>query len=421
MSERDHDKQVARKLRQSGMTRRQALKLGGAAVAGMAWAGYHTPGLRAAEKTVRIGVVGGGFGAQFPWHEHPNCEVTAVSDLREDRRAILRDRYQCDNVYNSLAELVKDPDVDAVAVFTDAPLHVPHAVECLEHGKHVISAVPACYATVEDGERLLAKVEETGLTYMMAETSYYQQFTISARKFYEDGDFGTVFYAESEYQHSGLDSLYFDAEGNPTWRHGMAPMHYPTHCTAHMVGVTGQRLTEVVCHGWGDDDPILQDNAHNNPFWNESAMFKTENGHGFRVNIWWKGAHRGTERAEWIGDKMSFYAPHPNGLGPILIHGAREEESDDAGFVRHAQQMEAYKQPHWWATDMLPEALRYDSGHEGSHNFLVHEFIDALVQERQPTVNVYEALNYTIPGIIAHESALKGGELLKIPQYAPRA
>ena len=37
-------------------------------------------------RKVRIGVVGGGFGASFQWHLHPNCIVQAVSDLRTDRR-----------------------------------------------------------------------------------------------------------------------------------------------------------------------------------------------------------------------------------------------------------------------------------------------------------------------------------------------
>lgn len=53
--------------------------------------------------------------------------------------------------------------------------------------------------------------------------------------------------------------------GKRTWRHGVAPMHYPTHCTAHLISVTGERLTQIGCNGWGDDDPILKDNVYNNP------------------------------------------------------------------------------------------------------------------------------------------------------------
>jgi predicted dehydrogenase len=195
-------------------------------------------------------------------------------------------------------------------------------------------------------------------------------------------------------------------------------MHYPTHCTAHLVGVTGRRLVEAVCHGWGDDDQVLKDNVYKNPFWNESAMFKTDQGRAFRVNIWWKGAHRGTERAQWIGSKMSFYCPHPNGLGPLILRTGGQTEKDSGGFVRQLPQFEQYQQPQWWKTDMLPEPLRHDSGHEGSHTFLTHEFIDALVHGRRPAVDVYEALAYVAPGIVAHESAMKGGELLKIPQFA---
>jgi predicted dehydrogenase len=286
----------------------------------------------------------------------------------------------------------------------------------MKNGKHVISAVPAAWGTIEQAQLLHDTVKKYGLTYMMAETGYYQQSTISARKFYEQGKFGALYYSEAEYQHPGLESLYF-WNGKRTWRHGLAPMHYPTHCTSQLIGVTGERLIEVVCHGWGDDDPILKDNAYRNPFWNESAMFRTNRGNAFRVNIWWKGAHRGCERAQWIGDKMSFYASHPNGLGPVIVRSGEQMEKDDAGFLRKAPNFEQYKQPHYWQTDMLPEPLRHNSGHEGSHTFLTHEFIDALIHNRWPAIDVYESLAYTVPGIVAHESAVKKGERLKVPQY----
>jgi len=196
-------------------------------------------------------------------------------------------------------------------------------------------------------------------------------------------------------------------------------MLYPTHCTAHLIGVTGEKLTEVVCHGWGDENPICQRNAYdNNPFWNESAMFKTDRGHAFRVNIWWKGAHKGCERAQWIGDKMSFYASHPNSMKAVIVRPDNDRiEKDDGGFNRYLPEMEKYEQPDWWATDMLPEPLRHNSGHHGSHTFLTHEFIDALVHDRRPAIDIHEALAYTVPGIVAHESALQGGAQKKIPQF----
>ncbi len=398
----------------SGITRRNFMKKS-AVLAGAAQLYHPLLAIEPSSKKIRMGIVGGRFGRSFQWHEHPNCIVEAVSDLRPERNKALMETYKCSKSYPSLEAMVKDKNIDAIAVFTEGPNHVKHVIECMKHGKHVISAVPACWGTVEEAELLLEAVKKYGLTYMMAETSYFQQSTISVRKMYEKGEFGDLYYCESEYQHDGLDQLFIE-EGQRTWRYGVAPMHYPTHCTAHLIGITGERLTEVVCHGWGDDSQYLKDNVYNNPFHNESAHFKTSNGNAFRVNIWWKGAHLGGERANWIGTDMSFYADNGRS-GPVLIKKSTKLGKDDAGFVHSKPTLKKYVQPNWWETDMLPEPLRHNSGHEGSHPFLTHEFIDALLNKRKPVVDIYEALAYTVPGIVAHESAMRGGELLKIPQF----
>lgn len=397
-------------------SRRDFLKQGGLATLGMTLPLNQLYSMPKSEKKLRIGIVGGRFGLSFFFHEHPNCIVEAVSDLRPERREKLMKKYQCSKSYNSLEELVKDKNIDAVAIFTEGPNHVKHVLECLKHGKHALCAVPAVWASLEEADVLYNAVKKSGLNYMMAETSYYQQSTISARKFYQEGKFGNLFYCESEYQHDGLAELFYE-NGKKTWRYGAAPMHYPTHCTAHLVSVTGERLTQVSCNGWGDDNPILKDNDYHNPFWNESALFTTSNGNPFRVNVWWKGAHLGCERAQWIGDKMSFYTPNPVGSESLLVQASNELGEDDAGFVRSKGKKQIYDQPKWWETDMLPEALRHNSGHHGSHTFITHEFVDSCLKQRKPTVNIHEALAYTVPGIVAHESALKGGVSLKIPQF----
>ena len=369
------------------------------------------------DRKIRMGVVGGNFGRSFYWHEHPNCVVEAVSDLWPERRAGLQETYRCEKAYDSLERLIEDPAVEAVGVFTPAPDHVRHVVACLKAGKHAICAVPAAL-TLEECQELQDTVKSTGLTYMMAETSYYQQATISARKMFEAGDFGTIFYTESQYHHAGLESLWFE-NGERTWRYGFPPMLYPTHCTAHLVGVTGERLRRVTCLGYGDDTPMLKDNAYGNPFWNAVALFETDQGHPFRVAIFWMGAHRGTERAQYYGTKSSFFFPDPNGLGPIIVRAGEQTEKDAGGFIRQKPAFEQYQQPHWWDSDLLPEPLRHDSGHEGSHTFLTHEFIAALVEGRKPAVDVYTALAFTAPGIVAHQSALKKGEQLSIPHFDP--
>ena len=56
-------------------------------------------------------------------------------------------------------------------------------------------------------------------------------------------------------------------------------------------------------------------------------------------------------------------------------------------------------------------------GHGGSHGYLMNEFVTAILQDRKPLVDVAQALNMTVAGIVAHQSALKDGERMKIPQY----
>jgi hypothetical protein len=57
------------------------------------------------------------------------------------------------------------------------------------------------------------------------------------------------------------------------------------------------------------------------------------------------------------------------------------------------------------------------AGHGGSHPHLVHEFLSALIDDRDPFPNAWQSANWTSVGILAHESALKGGELTKIPDF----
>ena len=401
-------------------SRREFLQRSGAVVAGATGARQSlASNLNKRSKKVRIGVVGGGFGAAFPWHEHPDCIVEAVSDLRRDRREKLMRVYQCGKSYESLEKLILDRDVEAVSVFTGAPDHVRHCVACLRAGKHVICAVPAAIS-MEQAQELLATVKETGLTYMMAETSYYYQSVITARKWFEERRFGEIFYTEAEYHHPGplnppKGSLQVGEKGNKTWRYGYPPMLYPTHSVSLLVGITGERLTEVTCLGWKTGMSVLKDNAYDNPFRNSTAFFKTNDGHGFRVSEFRYGALPITVRAEWYGTQRSFLMERPNADGPLLIESRDSTGRDDAGFQYQESALVKYEQPQWWKTDLLPEPLRHGSGHDGSHPFLTHEFIDALMHERRPAIDIHEALAYTVPGIVAHESALQGGVQLKIP------
>ncbi|WP_138475062.1 Gfo/Idh/MocA family protein [Dyadobacter bucti] len=367
------------------------------------------------ERKLRVGIVGGRFGLGFFFNEHPNCTVEAVSDLLPDRRAALMKTYQCTKSYESLEKLLKDPKIEAVALFTPAPDHARHVIQSLKAGKHVLCAVPAAL-TIEECHEVHKTVKSTGLTYMMAETSVFRGDTITAKKLYKEGKFGTIFSSSAQYYHPGLEVLYFEKDGKPTWRHGLPPMLYPTHVTAFLIAVTGERLTHVTCQGWGDDSPMLKGNPYKNPFWNEAAFFRTNQGNSFIGEVCWKGALVGCERGEWRGDKMSYYSQYKHNETHI-VEATEKKGTDDGGFSIAEPEMQIYKETVWWKTDLLPAPMRHDSGHGGSHTFITHEFIDSIISNREPIVNIREALAYTAPGIIAHESALKNGEYLKIPSF----
>ena len=354
-------------------------------------------------RKIRVGIVGGGFGASFHWHLHPNCIVHAVSDLREDRRRRLTKVYQCDRSYPSLEKVILDDPIEAVAVFTGADEHTRHCLEVMNSGKHVMCAVPAC-VRLEEAEQLRDAKLRTGLKYMMAETSYFRSEAIAARELHDAGAFGELFYSEVEYNHPITDKerqAHWYYKGQRTWRHGNAPMLYVTHATAFLVGTTKERLVDVsalgflrpVIEGYGEGK-----NQYDNPFNGQVALFKTDRGNACRCNVIWTGTNAG-ERAQWFGTDLSFFMPNRISQQPMKWHGPGASRWVD---------LPDYQ-------ERLPEPLRLTSGHGGSHTHLVHEFLVALVEDREPAVDLDESLAMTVPGIIANESSKQGGIRMRVP------
>jgi len=60
-------------------------------------------------------------------------------------------------------------------------------------------------------------------------------------------------------------------------------------------------------------------------------------------------------------------------------------------------------------------------GHGGSHPHLTHQFIQMLKSGDDAYPNAVESANITCTGILAHESALKGGEIVHLPAWTHRA
>lgn len=341
------------------------------------------------DRKIRVGLAGYGvckFATAFGFQDHPNVEVVAVSDLIPDRCAELAKVARCAKTYPSCEELAKDDKVEAVFIATDAPSHARLAVQALKQGKHVASAVPAVFGSLEDAEELFKAVQTSGRKYMMFETSYFHPDLHAMREIYRAGGFGKLVYSEGEYYHY-MDTPIDSYKG---WRVGLPPQWYPTHSNAYYVGVTGGSFTEVSCMGMPSkiEHLLPANNPYKNPFGTEIAMFRTSEGGMSRMGVSWDSPGNGGEMGRIRGQTGSFYGKY-DGLGKNLPPTKRPP---------------------------LPPSVQ-PGGHGGSHGYLMNEFVLSILQDRTPLVDIAQALNMTVAGIVAHQSAMKGGELLKIPQF----
>jgi predicted dehydrogenase len=347
------------------------------------------------DRKVRMGIVGHGLcqmGAAFGLQNHPNVEVVAVSDLVPERCKALAQICRCSTTYPSLKELLRDGRVEAVFLGTDAPSHGRQCIEVLKAGKHVGTACPAVYGgseALEEADELYETVKRTGLKYMMFETSVFHDANYAMRQIYRAGGFGKLVYSEGEYFHympTPIDSW-------KGWRIGLPPQWYPTHSNAYYTGVSGGSFTEVSCMGIPSTIPHLrpENNRYGNPFGTEIALFRTSEGGMARMAVSWDSPGYEGEMGRVRGQKGS-------------MHGTKY-----AGLV-DVSKFDLSKPP-------LPPGVGA-GGHGGSHGYLGNEFITAILQDRLPLVDVAWALNMSVSGMVAHMSALKDGELMKIPQYS---
>ena len=342
-------------------------------------------------RKVKVGIAGYGlcrFGGAFFYQNHPNVEVVAATDLDPGRCAGLARAVGAKKTYTSCEEMIaKDKEIEAVYIATDAPTHAKLAVMGLNHGKHVCSAVPAVFGfqAEEEAEELFEAVKKSGLKYAMNETSTFHADLWDKRTQYQSGALGKIIYSEGEYYHDfGPNGLpgYNPKSGNIDvngWRRGLPPMWYPTHSNAYYVSITGGRFTEVSCLGTPGLYNEHKENQWKNPFGTEVGMFKTSEGGISRMAVSWDMKNAHGEKGRVYGQKP--HNPSINGARPALPPGV------GAG------------------------------GHGGSHGQLTNDFIESILLDREPTVNIGDALNMTMAGVIAHQSALKEGEWMKIPQY----
>jgi predicted dehydrogenase len=392
--------------------------------------------------TFSIGVVGvGQFGGQFAhlFNLHPGVSKVYVVDERPDRAAEAIERYGLAGSVGSFEELLAS-DVDAVAIFTQRWTHGPLVEQALRAGKHVYSAVPMAISE-EEIARIIEAVRETRNVYMMGETSYYNPATVYARKKHAAGKFGRVFYTEGDYVHD-MDLGFYDAyqySGGESWKETASypPMLYPTHAIGGVLGALPAHAVSVSCVGVKDDrqDGVFDRDVSmfGNDFSNATALFELNDGGVMRTNEMRRvgyPSHIRESRFRFFGTEASFeqLAKVTVWQDKANVHDISEQmESrpsmslDDPSLANVAPELRdafvsGLAPVH--DSERLPEEFRgAPNGHEGSHHFLVDDFVTAVNNRSLPPVNAWTAARFTLPGIVAHESARRNGERLPIRDF----
>ena len=366
---------------------------------------------------------------------HPLVDEVVLADLDADK---LREKSAQFDVPRTLPSLdaLCESDVDAVAIFSQHWVHGAQAVQALRAGKDVYSAVPSGI-TVAEIAALVQATQETGRIYMTGETSYYYPAAIYCRRRFRDGDFGRIVYSEGEYYHDFDHGLYdvLKWRGGEKWREvaGGPPMLYPTHSTGQVVSVINAYATHVSCFGFVDDHPDglfrADVNQWGNSFSNETGLFHLSDGSMMRINEFRRIGHPGTEAISIYGTEGCYEQQTGAQVWVTKTRGDVEDLREllaPAGVPSKAEgQMSVLKdaQTHAGASrvhdvDRLPaEFVGLPNGHVGSHQFLVDDFVKACVERVHPPCNAWAAARYMLPGLTAHESAVRGGELLAIPDH----
>jgi len=380
--------------------------------------------------SITIGMVGAGeFGREFAtlFQRHPGVSAVYVTDQVSERAERLSAELELAGTVGSFEQLLES-DVDAVAIFTQRWQHGPLVEQALRAGKHVYSAVPMA-VSADEISAIVRAVEETGLVYMMGETSHYNPAAVFARQKLAEGAFGRIFYTEGDYVHDISQFRSFKRSGGPDWKSfaSFPPMAYPTHAIGGVLSVLPSHVVSVSCIGVRDsgfDDGIYDQelSAFGNDFSNESALFELSDGGVLRTNEMRRvgyPTHIRESRFRFFGTEASFeqianasvWQDRENVWDVSEQLSTRRSDDPDRTFWQSGYA------PIQDTSDLPEEILAGPNGHEGVHPFLAHDFVRAVDTRTLPPINAWQAARYTLPGIIAHESADQHGARLTVPDH----
>ena len=312
------------------------------------------------------------------------------------------------------------PNVDAVHINSPIADHAPQSIAALKAGKHVASTVPAA-TTVDECRQIVEAQRKSGKVYMMMETVVYSREYLFAKELYDTGELGRIQFLRGSHQQ--------DMEGWPGYWEGFPPMHYATHCVSPCLAILGKHAEHVVCHGSGRIDESLIP-KYGSPFAIETATFKLRDSDVCRRGDPQPVRHRPAVPRELR--RLRIEEVVRVAAGRERRAGDPHQEHDSEQPLTEAEIPKRVKVPDY--AHLLPEPIRrftqpaaiqdaehlsflQGGGHGGSHPHLVHNFLMACLGKQAAMPDAETSANWTMVGICAHQSALKGGEKIQIPRF----
>jgi predicted dehydrogenase len=196
-------------------------------------------------------------------------------------------------------------------------------------------------------------------------------------------------------------------------------MHYATHAVSPLLSLAQKRAESVVCYGSGR---ISEDYAkrYDSPFAVETTLVKlAESELACEVTrSLFDTIRQYRESFDVYGTKLSFEWEQLAEEGPVIYSGYEDAERVKVGDYGHLLPKEIAPFTGAGVYDDEHEHTSFiqGSGHGGSHPHMAHEFVRAIIEERESAVDAAVAANWTMTGICSHESAMNGGERIRIPE-----
>jgi predicted dehydrogenase len=315
--------------------------------------------------------------------------------------------------------------IDAVLIMTPQNQHAAQAVYAMNAGKHVGSETPAAY-TIEDCWKLVETKERTGRRYMLLENYPYSRTRMMVLRMSHQGAFGYVNYGESSYIHD-TRYLAYEADGSLSWRGQLAKNHrgdlYPTHALGPVslwMGINrGDRYTSIVSmdtgtHGlqayakerFGSSHPAAQPG-----FFQKGdrtvSLLRTEGGR-MVVLRFDSASTRPFGGWEALQGTLGSYDGSPGTESVYLKDRSPHEKWEPL-----AKYQPEFEHP-YWRKDGTAAA---SAGHGGGDYFVLREFYQALLDDREPPIDVYDAATWSAVLPLSGQSIREGNRALELPDF----